>query len=138
MTEWTISKTTRTCDRLSYYDQQLLWRVVATMLDACGVPRGSVSVSDVGFTQLLYGRVKDFLNSEETETTYYVDDIIEAKSTKRGVATWYGATVAEVRPNGSYLVDWEDGDMRAREKRPEEIREKKEPAAVAARNLRSI
>ena len=137
--DWSIAETTRTCDRLPYYDQELLWRIVATMHDACDVPHRSVSVADAAFTRLRYGRVDDFLSSEVAgEATYHVGDVIEAKSTKRGVTTWYGATVAEVRPDGSYLIEWDDGDTSDREKGSVEIRTKPQPAAAAARRVHSI
>ena len=118
------------------------------MHNACGVPHRSVSVADATFTSLRYGRIVDLMSSEGAqlagtaggldEVTYHVGDVIEAKSTKRGVTTWYGATVAEVRPNGRYLIEWDDGDTSAREKGSVEIRKKPRPAAAGASRVHSI
>ena len=146
--DWSIAETTQAFDRLSHCDQQLLWRIVATMHDACDVPHRSVSVADAAFTRLRYGRITDLMSPEVAqlagtagglgEATYHVGDVLEAKSSRRGVTTWYGARVAEVRPNGGYLIEWDHGGTSDREKWPAEIRKKPQPAAAAARRVHSI
>eukprot|EP00930_Biecheleria_cincta_P039545 TRINITY_DN27178_c0_g1_i1.p1 TRINITY_DN27178_c0_g1~~TRINITY_DN27178_c0_g1_i1.p1 ORF type:complete len:1835 (-),score=290.54 TRINITY_DN27178_c0_g1_i1:77-5581(-) len=59
----------------------------------------------------------------------------EAVEGKYKNGKWYPATIAKIQPDGTYLLNWNDGDSADRIKRSDELRRRAAPDLVANRNL---